>query len=45
MSSDLVAYVPLLKAYEEATPIVRWLGQYQQGDGGYGSTQVKQKSL
>uniref|UniRef100_A0A3Q4G3W5 Anaphylatoxin-like domain-containing protein n=1 Tax=Neolamprologus brichardi TaxID=32507 RepID=A0A3Q4G3W5_NEOBR len=40
MSSDLVAYVPLLKAYEEATPIVRWLGQYQQGDGGYGSTQA-----
>uniref|UniRef100_A0A669B5E2 Complement component c3a, duplicate 5 n=1 Tax=Oreochromis niloticus TaxID=8128 RepID=A0A669B5E2_ORENI len=28
------------EAYEEATPIVRWLGQYQQGDGGYGSTQA-----
>ncbi|CAI5679592.1 unnamed protein product [Oreochromis niloticus] len=35
-----VVYVLLLKAYEEATPIVRWLGQYQQGDGGYGSTQA-----
>ncbi|XP_035763651.1 complement C3-like, partial [Neolamprologus brichardi] len=29
-----------IHAYEEATPIVRWLGQYQQGDGGYGSTQA-----
>ncbi|XP_030587731.1 complement C3-like [Archocentrus centrarchus] len=28
------------EAFEKATPIVRWLGEHQQGGGGYGSTQA-----
>uniref|UniRef100_A0A3P8R0D2 Complement component c3a, duplicate 5 n=1 Tax=Astatotilapia calliptera TaxID=8154 RepID=A0A3P8R0D2_ASTCA len=42
LEATAYALLALIKAeaYEEATPIVRWLGKYQQGDGGYGSTQA-----
>uniref|UniRef100_A0A3B4F898 Complement C3-like n=1 Tax=Pundamilia nyererei TaxID=303518 RepID=A0A3B4F898_9CICH len=42
LEATAYALLALIKAeaYEEATPIVRWLGKYQEGDGGYGSTQA-----
>uniref|UniRef100_A0A3P9BDI5 Complement C3-like n=1 Tax=Maylandia zebra TaxID=106582 RepID=A0A3P9BDI5_9CICH len=42
LEATAYALLALIKAeaYEEATPIVRWLGKYQQGEGGYGSTQA-----